>query len=388
MLCTKAVFYVYLILLAFLIVLIFGAALGGIAFPVYALYIGPYLPTNHNLNSYSNTENRSFSQLLQDGYMYNNFTTDALHIPDNYRNLLNITLVEGMGMYSQCNVHIQDGKGLFTIMQDIENLLENRDEVMKTLPPISDILSGLNATFYPYLEYMPSHVPLVQDLISFFKTGDYSYSALEQFTTIHKVFVRDPLQLRIIEIPDVLADPMCLINLDFKNDIIAIMNEVTKNVTDVGMDLVKKSSDVYNRGYSILAAFFKNEDLHQFSEIPVEFVEMFSILQSKLSYYYTILLKVKSVLPDFLICMSHQGEIALNKLKVYMTESYFAYFKIHMIYTIAVIVVILCLIAVLVFYIIKGWKLAKETMNYAKSIITAASLETVDAINDFGHAIK
>lgn len=378
----------YIILSVVFIMLIGGAILGALAFPIYALYVGPYLPTQHNLNTYSNTADRTFVQLLQDSYLYNNFTTDALHMPDNYRTLLNYTIVEGVGMYSQCNVHIQDGKALFTILQDIENLMDNREEVMKTLPPIADILSGLNATFYPYLAYMPSEVPLVRDLIEFFNTGDYSYAALEHFTAIHHIFTRDPLQIRIIEIPDVLADPMSLINLDFKNDILSIVHEMTKNVTDVSMDLVKKSSDMYNRVYLIVTGFFNNEDLAQFTEIPAEFLEIFSILQSKVVYYAEILMKVKSVLPDFLICMKDQSVLTLNKLSSYMTHSYFAYFKIHIIYTVAVILLVIGLIVGFVLFIIRGWKLAKETMNYAKSLITAASVETIDAINDFGRTVK
>lgn len=291
-------------------------------------------------------------------------------------------------MYSQCNVHIQDGKALFTILQDIENLMENRDEVIQTLPPISDILSGLNATFYPYLAYMPSNVPLVKDAIDFFNTGNYSYAALEHFTDVHHIFTRDPLQIRIIEIPDVLADPLSLINLDFRTDIMMIVQEITKNVTDVSLDIAKKSTDMYNRLYAIASGFFKNEDLSQFAEIPLEFVEMFTVLQSKITYYYDILMKVKSVLPDFLMCMRDQSVLTVNKLKNYMTSSYFAYFRIHFVYTIAVIVVIIGLIVGFVFFLIRGYKLAKETMNYAKSLITAASVETIDAINDFGRTVK
>lgn len=371
-----------------IIVLIMGAILGAIAFPVYSLYVSPYLPTNHNLNTYNNVESHSFSQLINDAYIYGNFTTDAMRIPDNYRYLLNVSIVEGMDMYSQCNVHIQDGKGLLTILQDIEYLMDNREEVMKTLPPISDILSGLNATFYPYLEYLPVQVPLVRDVVGFFREGNFTYTALKLFTDNHHIFTRDLLQLRIIEIPDVIANPMSLINLDFKNDLMMIGQELSRNVTDVGKDIAKKSSDVFNRVRAIVIGFFKNEDLTQFTEIPPEFVEMFSVLQNKVSYYFSILVKVKMMLPGFLSCMTDQSLVAVNKLKVYMTDSYFSYFKIHYIYTIMVVVIIVSLIVGLVLYCIRGWKLAKETMNYAKSLITAASVETIDAINDFGHTVK
>lgn len=340
------------------------------------------------MHTYSNTQNHTISQLMEDAYVYHNFTTNAIYIPDNYRQLLNISLTEGIEMYSQCNVHIQDAKGLLTILQDVQNLVENRQEVIKTLPPISDILSGLNATFYPYIDYLPIQVPLVKDVVSFFKEGNFSYSALKAFTDVHHIFTRDPLQIRIIEIPDVISDPMSLINTDFQNDILMLTKGVSQNVTDVSKDLVKKTSDVYTRIRIIVKGFFTGEDLHQYPEIPEEFVAMFTILQSKVVYYYDLFMKLKSMLPDFLMCMGDQSLQTVDKMKNYMVSSYFDYFRIHYIYTTVVIVLIIVLIVMLVLFCVKGWKLAQETLTYAKSIITAASVETIDAINDFGHTIQ
>ena len=78
----------------------------------------------------------------------------------------------------------------------------------------------------------------------------------------------------------------------------------------------------------------------------------------------------------------------IDKMKKYMVGSYFDYFRIHFIYTTVVIVLIVVLIVLFILFCLKGWKLAKETLNYAKSLITAASVETIDAINDFGHTIQ
>ena len=387
-LCTKAVFYIYIILIVLFIGVIASVALSALVYPMYSLYVGPYLPTKANMHTYSNVQNHTISQLMEDAYVYHNFTTNAMYIPDNYRQLLNISLTEGIEMYSQCNVHIQDAKGLVTILQDVQNLVENRQEVIKTLPPISDILSGLNATFYPYIDYLPIQVPLVKDVVSFFKEGNFSYSALKAFTDVHHIFTRDPLQIRIIEIPDVISDPMSLINTDFRNDIIMISKGVSQNVTDVSKDLVKKTSDVYTRIQIIVKGFFTGEDLHQYPEIPEEFVAMFTILQSKVVYYYDLLMKLKSLLPDFLMCMGDHSLQTIDKMKKYMVGSYFDYFRIHFIYTTVVIVLIVVLIVLFILFCLKGWKLAKETLNYAKSLITAASVETIDAINDFGHTIQ
>ena len=177
MLCTKSVFYIYIILIVLFIGVISIVALGAVIYPMYSLYVGPYLPTKTNMHTYSNTQNHTISQLMEDAYAYHNFTTNAMYIPDIYRQLLNVSLTEGIEMYSQCNAHIQDTKGLLTILQDVRNLVENRQEVIKTLPPVSDILSGVNATFYPYIDYLPIQVPLVKDVVAFFKEGNFSYSA-------------------------------------------------------------------------------------------------------------------------------------------------------------------------------------------------------------------
>ena len=96
LLCTKSVFYIYLIVVAVLFMLFGGAIVASAAFPLYSLYLSPYLPTHRNLNTYSNTVNRTVQELVMDGLYYRNFSTNAMFIPDNYRQLLNATLVSGL----------------------------------------------------------------------------------------------------------------------------------------------------------------------------------------------------------------------------------------------------------------------------------------------------
>ena len=216
-----------------------------------------------------------------DAFVYRNFSTNAMHIPDNYRQLLNITLLSEEESLNNCRVYLEDGRGLLTLIQDVKDVSKNKDLILQSLPPIGTILSGLNATFYPYLDFLPLNIPLVQDAVGFIKDGNYSYAAIKNFTEYHHVFTRDLLQLTVAELPDVATDPLSLIDPSFKKDMIDLRDSMRKNITSLSTELVQKSSTAYGRVYDIVSGFFMNEDLSQFQEIPPEFLDMFSLLQQK-----------------------------------------------------------------------------------------------------------
>ena len=323
-----------------------------------------------------------------DAFVYRNFSTNAMHIPDNSRQLLNITLLSEEESLNNCRVYLEDGRGLLTLIQDVKDVSKNKDLILQSLPPIGTILSGLNATFYPYLDFLPLNIPLVQDAVGFIKDGNYSYAAIKNFTEYHHVFTRDLLQLTVAELPDVATDPLSLIDPSFKKDMIDLRDSMRKNITSLSTELVQKSSTAYGRVYDIVSGFFMNEDLSQFQEIPPEFLDMFSLLQQKVTYYREILVKLFDVLPQFMDCMSEQNVNQVNHLKGYVISSYLSYFKIHYWYTSFVVLVILIILSLIVYMSIKGIKLMKETMVYAKSLLQATSEETIDAINDLHKAMN
>lgn len=357
-------------------------------FPAYSLYLSPYLPTKHNLQQFSNSDSRTAQELLMDAFVYRNFSTNAMHIPDNYRQLLNITLVSEEESLNTCKMYLEDGKGLLTIIQDVKEVSKNKDLIIQSLPPINTILSGLNATFYPYLDFLPLNIPLVQDAVGFIKDGDYSYSAVKNFTENHHVFTRDLLQITVAELPDVALDPLSLIDPSFKKDILDLQDSMKRNITNLSTELVQKSSTAYGRVYTIVRGFFINEDLSQFEEIPPEFVEMFTLLQQKVIYYKEMLVKLLDVLPQFVDCMSEQNVNQIQLLKGFVVSSYLNYYKIHYWYSSFVVLVIILILSLIVYMSIKGIKLMKETMVYAKSLLEAASEETIDAINDLHKAMN
>lgn len=323
-----------------------------------------------------------------DAVVFRNFSTNAIHIPDSYRQLLNITLLSEEESLNNCRGYLEDGKGLFTLIQDFKDVSRNKEILLQSLPPLGTLLAGLNATFYPYLDFLPLNVPLVQDAVAFIKDGNYSYAAVRNFTEYHHVFTRDLLQLTVAEVLDIVMDPLSLIDPAFKQDVLDIRDSVRKNITDLGTELVQKSSTAYGRVFTILHGFVMNEDLNQFQEIPPEFVDMFSLLQKKFIYYKDILVKLRDLLPQFIECMGEQNLIQVNQLKGYVVSSYFDYYKIHYFYTAGVILVILLILSLIVYVSVKGVKLMKETMTYAKSLLEATSEETIDAINDLHHAMK
>ena len=53
-----------------------------------------------------------------------------------------------------------------------------------------------------------------------------------------------------------------------------------------------------------------------------------------------------------------------------------------------VVLVVVALVVLLVLLCMQGWKLAQETLAYAKSLLKETSLETVNAINEFGHTVQ
>ena len=389
-LCTWAVFYIYLIFIAIMIVLLFGSIVGAAVFPIYSLYISPYLPTSHNLNQYSNTANHTMQELLTDSFVYNNFSTNAMHIPDNYRQLLNLTLTYGGYSVQSCHHYLEDGQGLFTLIDDFQSFTQNKDAILATLPPIQDILSGLNATFYPYLDYLPLEVRLVKDCVEFIKEGNYTYARIKEFTDSHHMLTRDPLQMTVAEVIEVVKhrDFLLLVDPAFKSDIIELRQALMKNITELGTDIMEKTTSVYGRGYQIVKAFFNNEDLNQFEEIPDEFKQMFTTLQEKIVYYTDICVKLYRVIPQFTTCVEEQTGVHATELKQYMITSYLSYYKIHYIFTILVILVVILILVAICYTIYKGFRMMKETMNYAKALVQAASMEVLDALDDLAEAIE
>ena len=387
LLCTKSVFYIYLIVVAVLFMLFGGAIVASAAFPLYSLYLSPYLPTHRNLNTYSNTVNRTVQELVMDGLYYRNFSTNAMFIPDNYRQLLNATLVSGESSFANCKSFL-DTQDFWTIVHDVEGFSQHKDAIMATLPPASVILSGLNATFYPYLDYLPLHVRLVQDVVTFIKDGNYTYAGIKEFSDNHHIFTRDLLQLTVAEAIDVVRDPLSVVNTAFQNDLVSIYDAVMKNVTSLGTELVEKSSTAYNQGFAIVNGFIRGEDLHSFEEIPEEFVDVFSLLQEKFVYYRDMYLRLKNVFSEFMSCMMNQGDMRVGEVKQYMISTYLGYFKKHYLYSGLAVIVCLLILALTVYVIVKGVGLMKETLQYAKSLIEVSSEEMLDAMNDLGDAVK
>ena len=140
-LCTKAVFYVYILLIAILFVVIIGFLAGAIVFPAYSLYVSPYLPTQQNLNNYQNTDSRSFMELSQDLFLHRNFSTDSIPLPYNYARLLNITIEHGMASISNCSDILEEGKDFLTLINDVKSLSENKDAFLASFPSVDTILS-------------------------------------------------------------------------------------------------------------------------------------------------------------------------------------------------------------------------------------------------------
>ena len=387
-LCTKAVFYVYILLIAILFVVIIGFLAGAIVFPAYSLYVSPYLPTQQNLNNYQNTDSRSFMELSQDLFLHRNFSTDSIPLPYNYARLLNITIEHGMASISNCSDILEEGKDFLTLINDVKSLSENKDAFLASFPSVDTILSGLNATFSPYYDYLPLQVPLVQSVVTFLREGNYTLPALKQFVDDHYIFASDVMQLRIVDIVDIVLDPLSLFNATFIEDVKALSTGFAQNVTDVGTSLYQQSSEMYNRTFTIVTGFINNEDLEQYSEIPTEYIDMFEMLQSKFVYYQNRVKHLVDVVPQFGSCMSKQGAEQTQYLKSYLIANYIGYFKKHYFYTILVIVCELLLIALFVWMIVKGISLAKETLAYAKSLLVDASVNTINTINDFGRAVK
>ena len=381
-------FYIYIILIVIMLVLIGGAVVAGLVFPAYSLYLSPYLPTQRNLQAITNPLNRSSFEQLQDIFVNKNFSTNSMPIPDNYRHLLNVTIEQGEYVYSNCNAHLEDAKDVLILIQDLKSVVDNKDEITSSLPPVTTVLAGLNATFYPYLDYLPLHIPLVQDTVDFFKAGNYSYDSLHQFVRTHHILTRDVMDLRVSEVVNIVFDPLSLVDPRFIEDMKQIVDEVKRNATFVGTDLVMKSNVVVNRGSAIVSGFFNNEDLGQFEEIPSEFLFTFSLLQSKYAEYRSILTRAAATLPSFVQCLQGEGKKTVGQLKEFVISNYFGYFRVHFFYTLMVLAVVGALIAGLVFLCIQGWRLAKETLEYAKSLLTETSVETMNAINEFGNAVK
>lgn len=252
-------FYIYIILIVIMLVLIGGAVVAGLVFPAYSLYLSPYLPTQRNLQAITNPLNRSSFEQLQDIFVNKNFSTNSMPIPDNYRHLLNVTIEQGEYVYSNCNAHLEDAKDVLILIQDLKSVVDNKDEITSSLPPVTTVLAGLNATFYPYLDYLPLHIPLVQDTVDFFKAGNYSYDSLHQFVRTHHILTRDVMDLRVSEVVDIVFDPLSLVDPQFIEDMKQIVDEVKRNATFVGTDLVMKSNVVVNRGSAIVSGFFNNE---------------------------------------------------------------------------------------------------------------------------------
>ena len=356
-------FYIYIILIVIMLVLIGGAVVAGLVFPAYSLYLSPYLPTQRNLQAITNPLNRSSFEQLQDIFVNKNFSTNSMPIPDNYRHLLNVTIEQGEYVYFNCNAHLEDAKDVLILIQDLKSVVDNKDEITSSLPPVTTVLAGLNATFYPYLDYLPLHIPLVQDTVDFFKAGNYSYDSLHQFVRTHHILTRDVMDLRVSEVVDIVFDPLSLVDPQFIEDMKQIVDEVKRNATFVGTDLVMKSNVVVNRGSAIVSGFFNNEDLGQFEEIPSEFLSTFSLLQSKYAEYRSILARAAATLPSFVQCLQGEGQKTVGQLKEFVISNYFSYFKVHFFYTLM-------------------------TLEYAKSLLTETSVETMNAINEFGSAVK
>ena len=137
-----------------------------------------------------------------------------------------------------------------------------------------------------------------------------------------------------------------------------------------------------------MSGFLNNEDLGQFAEIPSEFVPSFSFIQKKYVMYKSILAKAVATLPSFVSCIQQEGEKQVGVLKRFVVSEYLAYFKVHFLYTLMVVLVVVALVVLLVLMCMQGWKLAQETLAYAKSLLKETSLETVNAINEFGHAVQ
>lgn len=387
-LCTRAVFYIYIILVALMCLLIGGVIVCGALFPVYSLYLAPYLPTQKNLHTVTNTLSRTSFEQLQDIFVNKNFSTNSLALPDNYRMLLNVTIEHGESMYKNCNSYLEDGKDVLLLIQDVKNLTQNKDTLLASLPPVDTVLSGLNATFYPYVDYLPLQIPLVSDVVAFFKEGNYTYASLRQFVVSHHILTRDVMDLKVNEVIDIALDPLSILDPAFVDTVKTIAIEAKRNATEVGTDLQAKGSEAYTRGTAIVSGFLNNEDLGQFAEIPSEFVPSFSFIQKKYVMYKSILAKAVATLPSFVSCIQQEGEKQVGVLKRFVVSEYLAYFKVHFLYTLMVVLVVVALVVLLVLLCMQGWKLAQETLAYAKSLLKETSLETVNAINEFGHAVQ
>ena len=386
-LCTKAVFYMYILLILVLLIVIVGFLAGAIIFPAYSLYVSPYLPTSTNLNSFASNNSRSFTELGQDLFVYKNFSTNAVHLPKNYLSLLNVTIEHGLSSFAECSDILEEGRELLFFIDDLRNLSDAKQSVLSSFPSIDTILSGINVTFSPYYDYLPTQVPLVQSVITFFKAGNYSFAAIKQFTDEQHVFAQDPMELRISDFMELALNPLALFNESFLQDVKLLSSGVVQNVTDVTSDFYEKSSSLYQRLHTLTAAFFNGGDLSGFEEIPAEYLEMFKLLQSKYLFYVDRVTRFVQIVPQFMNCMAEQSVEQLQVLKGFVVRNYLGYFKRHFLYTLLVVVVELLLIGLLVWMIVVGVRLAKETLAYAKSLLVQTSMNTVNAINQLGKAV-
>ena len=388
MLCTKAVFYMYILLIVVLLIVTVGFLAGAIIFPAYSLYVSPYLPTAANLNSFESNNSRSFTELGQDIFVHKNFSTSAIHLPRNYLSLLNITIEHGLSSFAECSDILEEGRDLLSFIDDMKSLSDAKDSVLSSFPSIDTVLSGINVTFSPYYEYLPTQVPLVRSLTTFFKAGNYSLAAIKQLTDEQHVFAQDPMELRLSDIMELALDPLSLFNESFLQDIKLLSSGVAQNVTDVTSDFYEKSSTMYKRLHTLTTAFCNGDDLSGFEEIPAEYMEMFMLLQSKYLFYVDRVTRFLQIVPQFTSCMAKQSTEQLQSLKGFVVKNYVGYFRKHYFYTLLVVVVELLLIGLMVWMIVVGLRLAKETLAYAKSLIVHTSLNTMDAINRLGQAVE
>ena len=387
-LCTKAVFYMYILLILVLLVIIVGFLAGAIVFPAYSLYVSPYLPTSTNLNSFASNHSRSFTELGQDLFVYKNFSTSAVHLPKNYLSLLNITIEHGLASFAECSDILEEGRDLLSFIDDVKSLSDAKESVLSSFPSIDAILSGLNVTFSPYYDYLPTQVPLVQSAITFFKAGNYSLAAIKQFTDEQHVFAQDPMELRISDFMELALNPLSLFNESFLQDVKLLSSGVAQNVTDVTSDFYEKSSLMYRRLHALAVAFGSGGDLGEFEEIPAEYLDMFKLLQSKYLFYVDRITRFVQIVPQFANCMAQQSMAQLQTLKGFMVRNYVGYFKRHYFYSLLIVAVELLLLGLLVWLIVVGVRLAKQTLAYAKSLLVHTSMNTVNAINQLGKAVK
>lgn len=389
--CTKMTLYIYLFMVILICALLVGVLAFGGVYPVYALFVSPLILRKGAVNmNLSVSNNSSFTDIVWDSIMYRNFSTEILPIQPSYQTILNSTILRGSRILNECQSHLSPIAGLLNVYEDWNVLMDMKDDINDSIiTDLARLKDLLNDMLVKYADYLPMDNVIVNDTVSLIRTSNFSMETIQQFVQKHNVFIRDPLDVRIVEIKEIYENPFLLVNQETVDELSELIQIFKSNMTTVSTDVVSTSVDMYRIMERFFFSFVHGEDLSQYdTQLSASSIEMLSKFQEMYLHYSQIGESAMSAVPLFIECINEQVVVESLIIRQEVKEDYVGYFRKHWFFSFCVCVIVVGLVGCIVLQIIQGVKLILNTAKFARSCVKRASSsiqQTTSELKDMVH---